>query len=431
MNNHGSALLTAMISALTVGIVSAVILQQSQITEKQSRTPRIKSAMSMLEAQLMESANQGQLMKPCDPATTDPLCLQLDSTKLNAMATIIPGAQCPTGVTQCGLRIENENFVFSTKQFTAQIVYEGSEVVVAPINVNFIADMREAWASQNSNCPASQPLLIGFDSIGTPICRALPTACPAGEYVNQVDPMSLTSGGVICVPFPANISCPNAGDILTSFSWTGGSGGIAFSCLPPLNPFMPSALSDPTSYEYASMTPPVTSSWPVTTTSSTTTTTTTTTVPVTPTTLPMCAPPPGNPGAPVLIGQQTCSKGAMNGSYTCRTPFAAGSNNIFGQTGLTSDGYLEATWDWNGVIYTARLTFASTNNASTTSYPGVGWSCVGPNGAGNMTCNSGGHSFSGRVPPGYGLGGVHVQTSTTGASGGIRTQGGPFTNPCP
>lgn len=289
LNNTGSALITGMIAALSVGVVSAVIMQQSQITDRQTRIPRIKSAMSAVESQLREAAYDGSLFTSCvsgDPGYGNPKCKKVDQARVQAVAVAFPGARCEAGAGGvCGIDVEgNPSFDFGTGTLTAQIVYRGTEVAIAPINVSTVIT-EEIWSKKNSNCPSDRPLLTGFQTNGDPICEGFPIDCTSGKYVKRIDPMSLTGPGAFqCADLPTLQQCP-AGRFVSNFGWDGTL--VSFHCQDALNPFAANAIGDTTSYEYQPVDSFVSSPWPTTTTTtsttvppstSTTTTTTTTTI---------------------------------------------------------------------------------------------------------------------------------------------------------
>lgn len=275
----GSALITGMIAALSVGVVSAIIMQQSQVTEKQTRLPRVKSSMLRIESQVREAVNHASSYLPCDPPA-EQNCKQLDQQKFLNMKENIPGARCPSSA-DCGVRIEAP--VLSGNIVTARVIYEGSEVSVAPIEIK-AEIVNEDWREQSAVCPSSKPLLVGFHPDGSPDCKVMPADCGPGKYVKRIDPMSLTgSEGIVCENFPTSVTCAS-GQFVGDISWSG-SGGIVFNCQNTFNPFAVNAIGDGTQYEYQAVATFSSSSWPTTTTLPPTTTTTTT-IP-TPTTMPL------------------------------------------------------------------------------------------------------------------------------------------------
>lgn len=285
LNQRGSALITGMIAALSVGVVSAVIMQQSQVTERQTRVPRIKSAMAAAEAQIRESFNTGDLLVNCvsgDRGYGQPNCKKIDSQKLRSFSSGFPGAQC-ADPQACGVQIQDASYDIGTQTLTAKVVYYGTEVAIAPIDISTTIN-EDRWNSQNSQCPSDKPLLRGFTAEGQPICQSLPADCRPGRYVKRIDPMSLTgAGGVQCEEIPSSAACP-AGQFINDARWNGPAGFIV-GCQPSFNPFAANAIGDGTTYEYMTVVSFASSNWPTTTVpatvSTTTTTTTTTTLPPT------------------------------------------------------------------------------------------------------------------------------------------------------
>lgn len=262
---RGSAILIAMISSLVVALVISFIMQQNQQTETSTRGPRVKSAMAVVESQLIAAAYDGTLFTDCvagDPYFSVPGCKKVNPAELPKYQIRLPGAKCSNPSMFCGISIQSENFNPTTQTLTARIVYSGEEISMKAIDVS-TQITAEAWASQTSNCPASTPLLVGFDASGGPQCRALPANCPVGQYVSGFDPMSITGpNAVTCAPITGTPSCP-AGQFISNFQWQGGS-SFQIGCQAVFNPFVPvpAALGDATVYSYEASSLGTQAAWP-------------------------------------------------------------------------------------------------------------------------------------------------------------------------
>ncbi len=374
-SNQGSALVTAMVATFVVGLVSVAIFQQTQVSEKQLRLPKIKSSMVLLETKVLAAVDHGNIIRACVGL---PGCFELNPSTLAEMNIKIPGAQCNPGETPCGAVLENANYDSATRIFTGTLRYQGTELLVKPVSLTMQMSS-ESWLGASAQCPLASPLLAGFNSDGSPICRNLPPNCNPDQYISMIDPMQLNAGGsaLNCQSLPSDVTCP-AGQFIGNITWNGG-GGLAVTCITAVNPFTTS-LGDPTSYGY--------------------------TAPVTPAPLPWL-PPPLVP----LNGSCGLSHGTSLSAAPATNLCSAGTASVVGGAG---------PWSWscegvnggsnancsasvapapvNGICgssHGATLAAAPTTNlcsdGNSSAVAGTGpwsWSCSGVNGGSNANCSA-------------------------------------------
>jgi len=268
----GSAIISAMIGSLTVGIVAAVIMQQAQTTQGRTRGARIKSAQAKITSHIRQTFFDANSYESCGAN-----CVRFKAEKIADAREFIPGADCGAGGVNCGIIVEDVVFDQATGDISARVIYTGTEVPIAPevINAKVPADI---YRRTSTNCPAATPLLVGFDVNNEPLCRALPSGCPAGQFISRIDPENLnstTGNAVFCQSWPAQQTCAGT-QYISRVTWTA-LGSLSITCSPRRDPFvMEAPFGDPTSYSYNAESLWTQPTWPTTTTTSTTTTSTTT-----------------------------------------------------------------------------------------------------------------------------------------------------------
>lgn len=241
----GSALINAIIAVGLVAALSAVIFSQTQVTDKTSRNPRVKSAMAVMESEVRALASSASSYT-CSGSGSTASC-QIKPEIFNALKKSISGAVCSkdasgshgsAGISNssCGLQVSTvPNYPFydpATGMFRARINYQGSEMAMAPIDVTFQLPPG-TFKSGAFTCPSNQPLFEGYDASGNPTCRSIPSTCyeamnlsSPGVYIYSLDPNSLRPH---CKALSATAltGCP-AGNFLNQVSLSTGS--ITTSC---------------------------------------------------------------------------------------------------------------------------------------------------------------------------------------------------------
>jgi len=142
-----------MIGSLTVGIAAAVIMQQSQSTQSQTRGPRIKSAQTKIAFQVRQA-----MFDPVSYEACGANCVRFKSEKIANAQEIIAGADCGQEINQCGVVVEDILFDQATSDFSARVVYQGTEVPIAPEIITGIVP-ENVYRRASVICPAATPLL--------------------------------------------------------------------------------------------------------------------------------------------------------------------------------------------------------------------------------------------------------------------------------
>jgi hypothetical protein len=244
-NSRGNALLNAIIVAGIVAGIAGIVMTQTQTTNQASRAPRIRAAMAVMQSRVQALANQ-YTSYTC----TTTMDTSLANCSVNAAAFWGPdnqlmrdpvvGAVCPASTPNCGVHLTTVKFSSSSMLFTAQIVYEGTEVPIAPINISMKIPTDILASEMQYVCPLSKPIFQGYDSNGGIECNAFPQTCSnglslttQGVYIAKLDPKSLAP---VCNQLGdgTTTKCSSA-EYLSSYSWATGS--FSSICAPRPNPF--------------------------------------------------------------------------------------------------------------------------------------------------------------------------------------------------
>jgi hypothetical protein len=207
-SEKGSALINAIIVVGLVAAISATIFSQTQITDKTSRNPRVKSAMAVMESEVRALASSASSYT-CQGVGTQMNC-QIKSEIFNSLKRSVSGSVCPHGSQDkgsqglnsfCGIQVGPipgvPYFVPSTRTFSARVTYQGGEVAMKPIDVSF--QLAEGvFHSGPFTCPVGQPFFAGYDGSGNPVCRPVPSTCyetmnldSPGVYIYSLDAYTL------------------------------------------------------------------------------------------------------------------------------------------------------------------------------------------------------------------------------------------------
>ncbi len=219
LSQSGQSMITAMLLGFGMAGVSGLVLWESQQAEKNLRIPRIRSAMSGVEAKVRMAATKPQTYNCTTDSTT--------TVGANCTLTIVntdfqenfTGAKC-SGSGACGIAVEAFTFVPATATTPAKvqtkISYQGQELSIKPIDVDIEVPL-DLMQKSSVNCitltAGAQPIFMGYRPDGSVICQALPGGCGAGEFVAAIDPTTLK---LTCGKFPNSGSC-GANEFMTRF----------------------------------------------------------------------------------------------------------------------------------------------------------------------------------------------------------------------
>ena len=211
LNSHGSVLVMVMGVLSVTGIISFLAIQYVMSTNKAVKYARVKNSMLEVETKLkilLYESSSYTLFEEKTATATSPVLTFKNTLLSNIIIKPFPGAQCPAGITDCGIEIIQKGgapfWNSASLTFTGQIVYTGIEVALAPIDV-IITVPAESVNAQKISCPPATPFLTGFKPNGEAICAALPSIpCQtAGEYLSYVNNSLITT----CSPLAQDIDC--------------------------------------------------------------------------------------------------------------------------------------------------------------------------------------------------------------------------------
>jgi hypothetical protein len=257
-NSQGSILLNTLIVAGIVASISAVIMSQTQKTSQVSRNPRIKSAMTSMETQILSLAMQPGIYQSCSQQATN---CQLSSTATQAFEGLsrnFTGAHCPQNSQglrdsknsqNCGVHVQaassaaclnpknpgynvacasGQFYNAATQTFCAEIIYQGSDVAMQSVCASTTVP-QSVLQGDATTCASPADLLgpyphvifEGYDAAGNPVCGAIPSCSGgnvslAGNYISSINPQTIQT---TCSALNSTtMSCP-VGSIISKFNW--------------------------------------------------------------------------------------------------------------------------------------------------------------------------------------------------------------------
>jgi hypothetical protein len=172
---------------LVVGIVSGIMLTQSQNVSKQTLVPRVKSSMAKVEQRLSEAVLTPEAFTCTGSGVAT---CTLNSDYLLQFSLPVGGTDCANP--PCRAVIDPATLVMdaAAKKVRASIVYEGDSIPIRPIN--FEVDIpSEILQLATTRCPASSPLFRGFDASGRVKCDPLPASCGNDQFLTSVERSTL------------------------------------------------------------------------------------------------------------------------------------------------------------------------------------------------------------------------------------------------
>jgi hypothetical protein len=256
--SQGSAVLNALIVAGIIAGISVLIMNQTQVTDKSSRGPRVKSAMTVLETQILSLAMQpgtyqncGQQGKGCQISTKALATFQnLIRPIAGAVCSGVSGGSKSSGNgASCGVKVQApsslaclnpKNATYNSgclpgqyyntvnQTFCAEIVYQGTEVAMQPLCASSIIPpyVLQGGASSCTSAtdlagPYPKVIFQGYDSNGSAICAPIPNCIGGnvnlpGNYIVAIDPRNMQTQ---CKSVSANsLGCPS-GSIISNVKW--------------------------------------------------------------------------------------------------------------------------------------------------------------------------------------------------------------------
>jgi len=241
-NQRGDALIIALIVATVSLMSSLAIMNYASQVQKVSKNPRLKSMMTALEAKV-----RSELLRPtsynCTAGAGRSSC-QLIENKITSLSRNLPEAQCPQGVTNCGIRVSIRNFEVklseaaeTVSRATVLIRYEGTDLNMRDLDfvVDVPADILQNVTNGIYQCPQGAPKFNGFYPDGRLNCSALSPIAPGGSFVSAINPNTFET---TALPLPEKVDCAPSGGFVGTVDW--GRGGTEFShaCAPRSNPFV-------------------------------------------------------------------------------------------------------------------------------------------------------------------------------------------------
>lgn len=251
-NQRGDILVIAMALAVMSLISCLVILNYTRQVETGSKRPRIKSMMTSLEAKvraalLSPTSYMGcQTGESTNTAAGRGTC-SLNVSKITALTQILPDAPCKAGQQFCGIRVSSTSIsptgldlitlpppsTETVSRATIKIHYEGEDFSLADIDVvmDIPADILQSTGIYS--CPEPKPIFKGFDTQGRMICDPLPARFGPNQFVNSIDPNTMTT-----TPFslPPPVNCGNS-NVISNLQWGNGGTNLSTGCSPRVNPF--------------------------------------------------------------------------------------------------------------------------------------------------------------------------------------------------
>lgn len=302
INSRGSALVNAIVVAAVVATISGIIMTQTITTDRSSRAPRIRSSMAVMQGRVQALASQFTSYN-CPIQNNIGSC----TANQNIYQTLqdnITGAKCP-GSGSCGVHVTGVTFDPSQMLFEANIVYDGTEVSIAPIKIQYRIPTEVLAQQASFLCPNVTPIFKGYNPDGSINCVGFP-GCSGGLSLNNqgtfISSLNVATLTPSCNVLGSTLACANT-EYMSNYSWIGT--GFTKNCAPRLDPFSAMAYTPGA----ATGAPAIINQQFTATTTSTTTSSTTTS-----TTLSGCA----SAADPFTwVSWNACSSSAPPGNPTC------------------------------------------------------------------------------------------------------------------
>jgi hypothetical protein len=242
-SQSGQTLVVSIVLVAAGVITTLLMIDNSGLTKKQTRGPRIRSGMANMETKLRSLMLQPTTYVCPTPGQIDNCTIVDYPAKVRSLDHIVPGALCePPAVCAPILGIvlvsqtdplQPAQWNPATRTLTGQIRYTGTDLNLRPRNVTIIipADVLNPVVQ----CPPATPLFQGFRSDGFRECTSVPPtngACAPGEFISNINTETYA---ITCTPLPAPVTCA-ANEYITGMSWPGNASPVALTCVPRVNP---------------------------------------------------------------------------------------------------------------------------------------------------------------------------------------------------
>jgi hypothetical protein len=227
VSQAGNVMLTAMVVATMVVWGAASAFHRFGDTKESFRAARIKSLMSVLEAQVRNRARQPEAYTGCANGSG---CAVNPNFFADIQHQVISGAACPPEQAKCGILLSLQPFQAATSTFQAAISYEGKETKPKPLSlsINVPLEVLQADVFRCGLLNPNLPVFTGFTaSTGAPICKGFNT-CGAGQFASGVNVSSRT---LKCKSLPSALRC-SMPQMVSSLGWSGDALSVGCSDRP-------------------------------------------------------------------------------------------------------------------------------------------------------------------------------------------------------
>jgi hypothetical protein len=243
-NQRGDAFVVAMVIVGISVVSSLLMMTYSMQIISGSKSPRMKSMMTSMEAKVRAVLLTPATYTKCGcPTVAKRSNFNLKVNEVTQLSRVIPGVQCPSSKPACGISVAmlkpfNPSLIVSGGQLVSRaevrISYEGTDFPLKPIDVVVDVPADILQLSGIYQCPAAKPKFNGFLPDGSINCEALPSKLGPNQFMVSVDPAGL---GTTPGTFPsADLSC-SPDQFFDSVKWTDGGNSIYSHCAPRGNPF--------------------------------------------------------------------------------------------------------------------------------------------------------------------------------------------------
>ena len=220
-------MLAGILGSMLVAGSAVVAYKNYGVTQDSVRVARVKSMMTVVEAQLRRRALQPEAYVGCDSENGLANCNINSAYFADLTLRPVTGARCASPGTGCGIRVTNLALLKPSREFRALISYDGRDATLKPVAVSIVVPA-EVLQDESFNCgaiDAAKPIFTGFDASGKPICLGF-NGCAPSEFISAIDVANHT---VTCSPLPANAACSGQ-QMFANFHWNG-SGTVQTNCV--------------------------------------------------------------------------------------------------------------------------------------------------------------------------------------------------------
>lgn len=261
-NRKGSALIGVMIAAGMIALLGVAVQEIAKANLKTVKVSRIRAFISTAELQLRSQLSHPASFEGCTGFVGASSCRIRTSILSRYRVLPVPGTACSTVASGCGLILlrnyggnpmpidftqpyahGDTNSAREAIDFAFYFRYTGTDASIKDTQVTASVpfDLLQEAQLDCGRLDPERPIFAGYDSSGRVICRALPTDCPPGQFLNEINQNTLQ---LTCNTFQSSDVQCDISQFIATFKWDSGN-IFSSSCEPRRSPFVAFPVTTP------------------------------------------------------------------------------------------------------------------------------------------------------------------------------------------